>query len=859
MGSPDNLLPFFFAWVDSDQTTFDPVTMSVVDEAIFDMDLQHEEGQTPTLSLTIVNPRIGLLAPTRKVWAWLSYQSPTGSGITPIFFGELIGIPSDLFAETITLKFISRAQTYIEDKQAVAETLKVAPYYDPVFLEETKRDDPDAILEGYSALYHIDRTSLVTTVSDILEGEDGVIVFTEDDAFYDSVKMTLDQSPLAQVQVQANVHWTQRWTGYVDGPNVNIASYTGDTFLADWPKPGTSLGGGWRVETSFVSDAYKVALTPQVNESSTWTNNETDLSDCSTQAIDDSASFPALLSPNPLSYILTEQSQTGICDPYGDPPDQPPINRPAKIKITGVIVPLWVLNCRWELRYEAKRSFTEDLFLNVAANTQSVLTSPTVQQSTELIKISGADVGEPIIVYDAWSDFANKPVAVAQLIFPNDPTTPGGLSYQVCVNAGTAGATEPTFSDIPGAITYDPDSGGVEWASLGENPESTIQQMTFDTSYDTGTILLYQSQYFDANTGGMVDIPGSYSYYICIRPAATTGAYTEMTYVPPVTDSDEPTPAPITISLEIFGPTSDMVNLGPTPAFLSIPVGGTADLVGARNYFPTDRGQQSIQYLISKARARIRMRSRAVKISWDCPFDLVLGMSCRHSATLYDPRLPGGVATGKVISYTMKASNGRMIGHVEIGCAVGYAGHVATSPGTPEYTAGTGYCLPGYQRYDGAVLALDPEVNDIGYTPPVFAPFDDGLAFPLAELPSDGGIISGSSGEQAAAIKAAFPVQRYLTNVGEQFTVTAGAAQDGNPGGSTGHATGFNATGEWWITEQQLYWTARSLPYVMEAHPVSWTIEIDPVTNGPFDGAYTVETTPLEIPMGINLEAPSSP
>ena len=36
-----------------------------------------------------------------------------------------------------------------------------------------------------------------------------------------------------------------------------------------------------------------------------------------------------------------------------------------------------------------------------------------------------------------------------------------------------------------------------------------------------------------------------------------------------------------------------MVNLGPTPAFLSIPVGGTADLVGARNYFSTDRGQQT--------------------------------------------------------------------------------------------------------------------------------------------------------------------------------------------------------------------------------------------------------------------------
>jgi len=846
MGSPDNLPPFYFAWVDSDQTTFVPETMSVVDEAIFDMDITHEEGQCATLTLVIKNPRVGLLSPGRKVWTWLSYQSPGGSGVIPIFFGVLVGIPSDMFAEKVTLKFIARPNDYIEQKQAVAETLKIFPYYDPIFIEETKRDDPDAILEGWSSLYHVDRTTLEVTASDILEGEDHTITFEQDDAFYDSVSLKLDQSPLTNVQVQANVHWMQRFVGFVDGPDVNIQSYTGDTFLADWPKPGTGVGGGWSVEYSFVSDAYKVALTPMANPSASWTNNAIDAADCSTQAITNTSSFPALLSPNPLTAILTSQGQSGVCDPFADPP----VNRPATVKVTGIVVPLWVLNCSWRFKYDARRQFSEDVFLNVTANTQNILTSPTVEQDTELIKISGADVGQPLITYEAWSDFAGRTVPFAQLIYPNDPTTPGGLSYQICVISGTAGDTEPVFSDIPGQLIGD---GTATWASLGENPQTTIERMTFATSYDVGTIVFYQPQVFNIYTGQLEDIPGEGEYYIATEFTATTSIYTSITYVPPVTNSDEETPTPITVFVEEFTPPSGMVALGPSPGFLGIPIGGNTTEVTANNFFPSDRGQLAIQNLICRARARIRLRARAVKVAWDCPFDLALGLSCRMNATLYDPRLPGSVATGKIISYSLKASGeGRLIGHVEIGCAVGFGGSISEITGTPEYTPGTGYCQPGYQRYDGGVYTLPEE--DIGYTPPGYAPFDDGLSFPLAQLPSDGGSISGNIVEQAIAIRASFATERILANLGDQFTFSTTQNSDGQ-----GSSSGYSPSSAWWIEQSQRYYSQYSTPYVMEAHPVSYELLIKPVTNGPFDGAYTVDCTPLEIPQGINLEAASSP
>src|ERR1035437_2948737 len=136
---------FYFAWADENQTSFDPATMAVIDEVIVSFLLKHDEGQIPTLDIVVKNPRIGLLNPGRKVWAWFSYlpnaaelaqiNSMYGTGWTypwlaPLFFGVLVGVPTDLFQEKISLKFIARSSSYIEDKQAVAETMKISPFYD---------------------------------------------------------------------------------------------------------------------------------------------------------------------------------------------------------------------------------------------------------------------------------------------------------------------------------------------------------------------------------------------------------------------------------------------------------------------------------------------------------------------------------------------------------------------------------------------------------------------------------------------------------------------------------------------------------------------------------------------------------
>lgn len=857
-------LPFTFAWVDETQTTFDPVTMARFDEDIFAFDIKHEEGQIPTLSLTIRNPRVGLLAPGRKVWGWLAWQSPASDPIyagalVPLYFGVLVGVPDNLFQELITIRFISRSPHFIAEKQHVAETMKAFPYYDPFFFDVTQRDDPDSILEGWSSLWHIDRTSLHITASDILVGEDGTVTFNEGTAYYDSVGMKLGQPPLTNVRIEATVQWQQRTSGYFVVPTVKMQSYTGETFLSDWPKPGAGIGGGYTCAASFVNDIYRVALTPTTTYSSTWSNTDPNPGQCSNSSASSNSSGPALLSPDPINAILTGKFQSGLCFPDSDPP----ANIPATTSVTGVVVPKWALACDMTIRYDADRSYSEVIVFDMQADTQAILTSPTVSQTTELITISSIDLSKPIENLLAWTDFAGQPVPIAQTIFPNNPTTPGGLSHQICIVPGTAGVTEPIFSDFPGVITID---GTVEWASLGENPLTDASQWNPGAWVPLGQIMNLQNQLFNPATGEYENIPGATSYYMCISPGQTNGRYDTFSYVPTITSNDEAPPAPRIISV-IHQPTFSQnagaritdggvtwLVLGKNPPTMRIPIGGTPDDVQANNYFPTARGLLSVEFLISKARARLRMRSRAVDVNWSAPFHTGVGLSCRKNATLFDPRLPGGAATGKITSYGLHCDgNGNLHADVQIGCSVGFGNSIAEITGTPAY-ANPGYAQPGYQKYIGATVAHGS--NDTTYTKPAYQAFDDGLRYPLRwQDVSDGGVFTGSLETQRKAILKSFQATlelAYLQSWGPSGTVAAGL--------NNSTQSGLSPSQAWKVEDEGRAFLNQLAPAVMAANPISWAALIKPCAgNGPFEGAYAISVSPLVVPQGINLEAPDSP
>lgn len=117
-------MSFYFAWISASETAFDAVAHAREDEDVFAFSIEYAEGDFAGVEIEIRNPRVGLLAPARKVHAFLSYD--TGTEIKPLFRGRLVGIPDDINQEVVRLQFRARPDDYAAQKTALASTLKQA-------------------------------------------------------------------------------------------------------------------------------------------------------------------------------------------------------------------------------------------------------------------------------------------------------------------------------------------------------------------------------------------------------------------------------------------------------------------------------------------------------------------------------------------------------------------------------------------------------------------------------------------------------------------------------------------------------------------------------------------------------------
>lgn len=629
---------FYFAWVNSNETTFNESSHAVWDEDVFSFELEHSEGDFPTLSLVIKNPKIGLLSAGRHVWAWLSQRIVDNSPeVTPLFFGRLVGIPDNIFAELVTLKFIAKPSDYNTQKDALAVSLRVFPYYDPIFIDDGYRNDADTVLEGYSKLWHIDRITHVVSTSDIIAGEDGTIEFTENDIIYGSMGLSIGEVPLSQVKVTAEVNWVQRYSGIIALRPGSYETAAGQIFMNNWPAPGTDIGSGWTVASSSIQDTMGVDKIEMLSTTFSWTSDADKHTNGDTIAINSSYSRPSLFSNYDTAFdqsdlkddvrlaehIIDYEFNTGLVSPHSDPPKCLPSN----LRISYVWHANYFITATLSVKYDAARDRKEVVTFTLSADFQPILTDTSDDQNFEEINISGADVD----------------------------------------------------TDVEGSI------------------------------------------------------PIVYSH--------------------------------------------------------------------SRAYFPTARGLNSIEYLISIARARLLSRSRVVEISFECDYYKVVPMSCRNNVLVYDNRLPGGQALGKVISYSLSVDGqtGRFKGDVTLMCAIGYGNAISTSTGDPTYV-NIGYVNVGYQQYENNIVAL--AAGDVGYSPPVEVANDDGLTFPLT---------------YAQAV------------VSEERVIGDVIGYEGGTGTDPKKPTTVAGT--------------------------YYRVTLKPVTNGPFANEYALTVSDLVMPKQIDLEA----
>jgi hypothetical protein len=162
---------------------------------------------------------------------------------------------------------------------------------------------------------------------------------------------------------------------------------------------------------------------------------------------------------------------------------------------------------------------------------------------------------------------------------------------------------------------------------------------------------------------------------------------------------------------------------------LGVTIDGVAPIaVTGNNYFPTARGDQSIDYLIAIGVAHLKSANRAIQISWDTTFDRAIALSCRKNATINARLIPGGTATGKIIAYSLSASgaNLELKGNVTIGCCIGNGatGTVAGSSGTDELAV-AGTFEDNVAVHSGVSNVFAPDTSGLGsvaHSPPVYVP-----------------------------------------------------------------------------------------------------------------------------------------
>lgn len=558
---------FYFAWAGQDEFEFTDRHYRF-DEQVIAIKVTHAEGDFPMCDIDIKNPKIGLLGPGRKVWAWLAYND--GTTVTPLFFGRLVGIPKNVHAEVCTISFLARPIDFDDQKEALADALKVLPYYDPLYTPYEQRKMPDHVLEGYSALWHCDRFSRTVSVSDIVTGEDGTLDVPVSRGFYDGLSVSYTHAPIRRVVVTSRVDWTQAGTGTLDITKTIIDAFANADTSSEYAIG--SLG------------------TPY--------------------AIKDLLGNQIITLPHNITYLMGAEGMVNAWPQTGHN-----------------------LGGGWQVAASSLN------YIGTAANGDLLV---------------GPQGMETIPSYDASAIWYGGGVVVQVIPKPDNKLwQPGHVPYTL--------VWIPIYPIAP-YLT-------LQW----DASRSRTEVLTFNVDADVQNICVDKR---------LVDHRSSDSVVYLTLPSAHADEAKDPPYAALTEESLQNT----------------------------MPIGDAR----RNSYFKTDRGQDSIRYMLLRARSMILARARAIDVKAEMPFTDGLHLSCRWNAAIHDSRLPGGVASGKVIHYELSfdGSTGVGVCSVTIGCTIGN-----DLPGAPLHIE------VGFNTEDYAdVITTNPSYVNSGYSSNYSAP-----------------------------------------------------------------------------------------------------------------------------------------
>lgn len=408
----------YFAWVDSTETTFGAEHLRW-DEDVLEATVSHAEGEFAQLKVTIRNPRIGLLnvGAGRKIWAWFAIDC--GSGNMFKIFARLIGIPSNIFHDTVDLDFVARPSDFEMQKAALADSLKTLPGYDPIFIDPQSETDPDTVLEAYGSRWYIGREDLNVDISDELEGEDGTLVFGPEEMLFDGLAMNISGSPVTTATVDVEFSWTQLASGGISLTQYITSNWPNEPGIAapgtitsftlrasNWPQAGANAGDGWVVSYASCQELYNITVRTENRAGKTihnWANGSQTTLEAS-ESIDGSAIAPGSVEFGEI--VTQDETDVQYADSGVEPEVEGAVGSFTSVKEessyrrdysdTAGFVPLFHLLPQLFVSFDAKRPFVERVRFSLTSDVQPVLSEPEDGMIVRLPDMKSINLSEEI-------------------------------------------------------------------------------------------------------------------------------------------------------------------------------------------------------------------------------------------------------------------------------------------------------------------------------------------------------------------------------------------------------------------------------------------------------------------------------
>jgi hypothetical protein len=132
---------------------------------------------------------------------------------------------------------------------------------------------------------------------------------------------------------------------------------------------------------------------------------------------------------------------------------------------------------------------------------------------------------------------------------------------------------------------------------------------------------------------------------------------------------------------------------------------GESSYVASRSYaswWRSPRGAAALAHAAERIKARARLAARCVRVSFEAAMPSPWRVTHDMTVSMASPRLPGGSAEGRLVSYALTWDRGRLSFSGTIACAVGLGGSGAVSVDTPpDLAPRTAGRLDVSVEYDG--------------------------------------------------------------------------------------------------------------------------------------------------------------